>query len=206
MSATIIVLIIISFAFIVANEANEGRILEDLAYRVIYKPLYSLFSESKYLPFYIHLGGRLLLSLFLIGLFHAIIFYFNPDKWIIILSSLFIVLIINLNELKDLYFISQKRRSFVVADVDFCRREFMHLMGYQGIKSYVIYFWNSQNLETGKDIQLKLNIYQYKQLKGKRKDLSYIELIKRKKKGLEYLVYYLPHTRLVLRFTKTQQR
>ena len=160
------------------------RGIAHISYYIYYKPIYAIFGNSLYLPFYLYILKRLPLIFFF---FVISIITKGWFKLIPIMIMIFLMGISYFHVIKDIAFIHKEKYAVGEYDVNTLRAS----RGKKGIYHYV--------MSKPNDIYsiVNMDIYQYKEL-ALLKDSDNKHGLKKKM----IVVYYLPDTNIMLKYEK----
>jgi hypothetical protein len=153
---------------------------------IYYKPFYSIFKNSFYLPFYLHIGG--FLAFFALLIIAAIAVWKDKEKANVIGKidvSLFVIayLFIGREIYQDIIFISKENYLTIECDASTVK-EIRHR------RYYTYEILSAEKTHENKYFYLEMDFYQYNQLKEKYSE-NRTEII---------TVWYLPNTKRILRY------
>jgi hypothetical protein len=179
--------IITAMAFLFAVGCVAVIIFFDWAlYWAYYKPLYTLFGSSLYLPFYLYIGGILIIIAFLLFV------VFSPrerheNSYIVgkIVAGAFAVAVLffaGRDVCRDIRFIENEGYLTIA-----CNVRALRAVHHRKSTSYEIYSAEKRN---GKIVDIEMDFYQYHELQQKYGEHGH-EII---------TVYYLPHTERMLKY------
>jgi hypothetical protein len=159
---------------------------EYIAYWMYYKPFYTLFKNSIYLPLYLYGGGYLLFAIIIniISIKHRETKL--RSKIIIIVITIVLLFFLEINVYKDLLFTANEKYLKTECNINSLAR--IRSIGSGPIRYYKIY----SNIEIDRNIlsSIEMDFYQYSELKK----------LQAENKNKIIIVYYLPNTEKMLKY------
>jgi hypothetical protein len=148
-------------------------------YWIYYKPLYTIFENSIYLPFYLHAASILILfgGLFIVNLKFECKVY-TKIIWVLIVGTgLFFI---GRNIYKDIIFMNTKKYLTVECNLNTLR-------SYRSRRNKYYEIYSTEKIN-GKTLSVKMDFYQYNKLLNERKE----------NKNRIIKIHYLPNTKRML--------
>jgi hypothetical protein len=164
-----------------------------IGYWIYYKPLYTVFENSFYLPFYVYAAGSVIVYCVLLAGAVACFRSFCNKKisWEIVIIIGFLVLaffLVGKNIYKDVAFMNASKYTTAECDLD-TLKVYYHNTGRFAVKYYGIKT-AERATANGRELIIEMDFYQYN------------ELLKKKKENRDraIMVFYLPNTKKMLNY------